>query len=443
MITTPVPGLEPLPAPGEDALHPHTVRLRADRPADPRALLDSFGRIFAGNDQDSVALLVGTSGSTGIPKHTALSARALRASAEATEGFFKGAGSEGSQWLLALPAHYVAGAQVLARSVLAGTEPVIARSVTEPVHFSPDVFLRAVEQLSSTHRFVSLVPTQLHKLLETARNQPRTGKEIHAALRSFTGILLGGAPASADLLAAAQELGLNVVTTYGSAETAGGCIYSGRVLPGVRVELIPEEGMPSVPDSERVPAQVGRIWISGAHLAQGYLDDPGRTAEHFFAAVDGTRWYRTDDYGLLSAHAPGEPRVLRVLGRSDDIIITGGVKISARAVAEVLESHPAVREACVIGLPDARWGTAIAAAVTLVPSAHAAAAAATPTENRPALNEELCALLRARCAEKLGAPAAPKLLSVLPDFPLTSTGKPDRREIYSILDRDYREALRG
>lgn len=436
MINTPVPGLEPLPAPGEDALHPHAVRLRADRPADPRALLDSFGRIFAGNDQDSVALLVGTSGSTGIPKHTALSARALRASAEATEGFFKSAGSEASQWLLALPAHYVAGAQVLARSVLAGTEPVIARSVTEPVHFSPDVFLRAVEQLSSTRRFVSLVPTQLHKLLETARNEPRTGKEIHAALRSFTGILLGGAPASADLLAAAQELGLNVVTTYGSAETAGGCIYSGRVLPGVRVELVPEEGMPSVPDSERMPAQVGRIWISGAHLAQGYLGDPGRTAEHFFAAADGTRWYRTDDYGLLSTHAPGEPRVLRVLGRSDDIIITGGVKISARAVAEALESHPAVREALVCGLPDARWGSAVTAALTLVPQAEGAAMAL-------AENAELREALRSLCIERLGVAAAPKLLSILPDFPLTSTGKPDRREIYSILDRDYREASRG
>ena len=436
MITTPVPGLEPLPAPGEDALHPHAVRLRADRPADPRALLDSFGRIFAGNDQDSVALLVGTSGSTGTPKHTALSARALRASAEATEGFFKSAGSEASQWLLALPAHYVAGAQVLARSVLAGTEPVIARSVTEPVHFSPDVFLRAVEQLSSSRRFVSLVPTQLHKLLETARNEPRTGKEIHAALRSFTGILLGGAPASADLLAAAQELGLNVVTTYGSAETAGGCIYSGRVLPGVRVELVPEEGMPSVPDSERMPAQVGRIWISGAHLAQGYLGDPGRTAEHFFAAADGTRWYRTDDYGLLSAHAPGEPCILRVLGRSDDIIITGGVKISARAVAEILESHPAVREALVCGLPDARWGSAVTAALTLVSPAEGAAE--TPVENA-----ELREALRSLCIERLGVAAAPKLLSILPDFPLTSTGKPDRREIYSILDRDYREASRG
>lgn len=437
MINTPVPGLIPLSTPGEDALHPHAVRLRADRPSDPRALLDSFGRIFTGNDQDSIALLVGTSGSTGTPKHTALSTRALRASAEATEDFFDdGAGAAASQWLLALPAHYVAGAQVLARSVLAGTVPVIARSVTEPVHFTPEVFLQAVEQLSSARRFVSLVPTQLHKLLETARNEPRTGKEIHAALRSFTGILLGGAPASADLLAAARKLGLNVVTTYGSAETAGGCVYSGSVLPGVRVELVPEEGMPSVPDIEEKPAQVGRIWISGAHLAQGYLDDPGRTAEHFFTAADGTRWYRTDDYGLLSAHAPGEPCLLRVLGRSDDIIITGGVKISARAVAEVLESHPAVREALVCGLPDARWGSAVAAALTLVPPATGAAGA-------PAENVELREALRGLCVKRLGVAAAPKLLSILPDFPLTSTGKPDRREIYSILDRDYREAPRG
>lgn len=437
MINTPVPGLIPLSAPGEDALHPHAVRLRADRPANPRALLDSFGRIFTGNDQDSIALLVGTSGSTGTPKHTALSTRALRASAKATENFFDdGAGAAASQWLLALPAHYVAGAQVLARSVLAGTVPVIARSVTEPVHFTPEVFLQAVEQLSSARSFVSLVPTQLHKLLETARNEPRTGKEIHAALRSFTGILLGGAPASADLLAAARKLGLNVVTTYGSAETAGGCVYSGSVLPGVRVELVPEEGMPSVPDIEQKPAQIGRIWISGAHLAQGYLNDPGRTAEHFFTAADGTRWYRTDDYGLLSARAPGEPRLLRVLGRSDDIIITGGVKISARAVAEVLESHPAVREALVCGLPDARWGSAVAAALTLVPPATGAAGA-------PAENVELREALRGLCVEHLGVAAAPKLLSILPDFPLTSTGKPDRREIYSILDRDYREAPRG
>lgn len=466
MMNTPVHGLTPSPAPQEAALHPQAVQVRADQPADPHAMLGAFEQLLRGyvpgvesaeaNSAESesaevaepIALVVGTSGSTGTPKRTALTARALAASAAATENFFETNANAASQWLLALPAHYIAGAQVLARSVLSGTSPVIARSVTEPVHFTPKVFLQAVEQMSSARRFISLVPTQLHKLLESADANPRLGAEIHEALGSFTGILLGGAPASADLLTAACTLGLNTVTTYGSAETAGGCVYSGHVLPGVRVELVPEEGMPAVPNIGGKPAhdehdesvQVGRIWISGAHLANGYIGDTARTAEHFFTAADGTRWYRTDDYGLLSpVTAPDSnenciEQRLQVLGRSDDVLISGGVKISARAVATVLEEHPAVREACVVGLPDARWGTAIAAAVTLVPSADAA-----PTENSPTLNEELCALLRARCAEKLGAPAAPKQLSILPDFPLTSTGKPDRAEIYSILDRDYRQ----
>lgn len=450
MMNTPAPGLVPSPAPQEAALHPQAVQVRADQPADPHAMLGAFeqllGELAAGAEHagadSSIALVVGTSGSTGTPKRTALTARALAASAAATERFFGSNSDASSQWLLALPAHYIAGAQVLARSVLAGTAPVIARSVTKPVHFSPEVFLQAVERMSSARRFISLVPTQLHKLLESADATPSLGAEIHEALGSFTGILLGGAPASADLLAASTALGLNTVTTYGSAETAGGCVYSGSVLPGVRVELVPEEGMPAVPDIEGKPAQVGRIWISGAHLASGYIGDAARTAEHFFTAADGTRWYRTDDYGLLSpandpdSTAHGNAPRLQVLGRSDDVLISGGVKISARAVATVLEEHPAVREACVVGLPDARWGTAIAAAVTLVPSAGAAAA---PAENNPAPNEELCGLLRARCAEKLGAPAAPKQLSILPDFPLTSTGKPDRAKIYSILDRDYRQ----
>lgn len=446
MMNTPVPGLVPSPTPQEAALHPQAVQVRADQPADPHAMLGAFEQLLGGyaagagaesvEAAEPIALVVGTSGSTGTPKRTALTARALAASAAATENFFGSNSDAASQWLLALPAHYIAGAQVLARSVLAGTAPVIARSVTDPVHFSPEVFQQAVERMSSARRFVSLVPTQLHKLLESGDANPSLGAEIHEALGSFTGILLGGAPASADLLAASTALGLSTVTTYGSAETAGGCVYSGSVLPGVRVELVPEEGMPAVPDTGGEPAQVGRIWISGAHLASGYIGDAARTAEHFFTAADGTRWYRTDDYGLLAPDSNkncSEPR-LQVLGRSDDVLISGGVKISARAVATVLEEHPAVREACVVGLPDARWGTAIAAAVTLVPFAGA-----TPAENSPALNEELCALLRARCTEKLGAPAAPKQLSILPDFPLTSTGKPDRAEIYSILDRDYRQ----
>ena len=232
MMNTPVPGLVPSPAPQEAALHPQAVQVRADQPADPHAMLGAFEQLLSGyalgefaagaehaEADSSIALVVGTSGSTGTPKRTALTARALAASAAATERFFGSNSDAASQWLLALPAHYIAGAQVLARSVLAGTAPVIAHSVTEPVHFSPEVFLQAVERMSSARRFISLVPTQLHKLLESADADPHLGAEIHEALGSFAGILLGGAPASADLLAASTALGLNTVTTYGSAET--------------------------------------------------------------------------------------------------------------------------------------------------------------------------------------------------------------------------------
>lgn len=450
--------LTPLPAPTQDALHPHAVMLSADEPADPQEILRAFERSLTGDlpnsarngqdprrrteDPESIALVVGTSGSTGMPKQTALSVRALRASARATERFFADYPSSGSakpqravsedpaQWLLALPAHYVAGAQVLARSVLAGTTPVVTASVTDGVRFTPEVFLNAAERLSCARRFVSLVPTQVHKLLEAAEASPALGSEIYDALGQFTGILLGGAPASASLLAAACELGLNVVTTYGSAETAGGCVYSGVALPGVRLRVVPEDA--GLLDSSVAgdasaggTPNIGRVWLGGEHLASGYMGDSARTASHFFVDADGYRWYRTDDYGSLTSSAPNAPEndgapMLNIVGRSDDVIITGGVKVSARAVAAVLESHPAVREAAVMGIPDARWGSAVAAAITL-----------------RGASEATCDILRDFCTDKLGAAGAPKFLRILADFPTASTGKPDRRAIYSMLYREY------
>ena len=454
--------LTPLPAPHEDALHPHAVILSADEPANPQEILRAFERSLTGDlpnsarngqdplgqteDPESIALVVGTSGSTGAPKQTALSVRALRASARATERFFADYPSAGSakpqratsevpaQWLLALPAHYVAGAQVLARSALAGTTPVVAASVTDGVSFTPEVFLNAAERLSCARRFVSLVPTQVHKLLEAAEANPTMGSEIYDALGQFTGILLGGAPASASLLAAARELGLNVVTTYGSAETAGGCIYSGVALPGVRLRVIPEDaGLADSPVVAGAEA-AGRIWLGGEHLASGYMGDSARTASHFFVDAHGCRWYRTDDYGSLTSSAPNAPEnegapMLNVVGRSDDVIITGGVKISARAVAAVLESHPAVREAAVMGIPDARWGSAVAAAITL--------RGASGAQSAPDTSEATCDMLREFCTDKLGAAGAPKFLRILADFPTASTGKHDRRAIYSMLYREY------
>jgi len=462
-MTGAFPGsLTPLPAPTQDALHPHAVILSADEPADPQEILRAFERSLTGDlqnsahdhqdprrqteDPESIALVVGTSGSTGAPKQTALSVRALRASARATERFFADCPSSGSakqrrvvsedpaQWLLALPAHYVAGAQVLARSVLTGTTPVVAASVTDGVSFTPEVFLNAAERLSCARRFVSLVPTQVHKLLEAAEASPALGSEIYDALGQFTGILLGGAPASASLLTAARELRLNVVTTYGSAETAGGCVYSGVALPGVRLRVVPEDA--GLADSPVVAgAEVaGRIWLGGEHLASGYLGDSARTASHFFVDAHGCRWYRTDDYGSLTPTAPNTPEdegapMLNIVGRSDDVIITGGVKVSARAVAAVLESHPAVREAAVMGIPDARWGSAVAAAITL--------RGVSAAQSAPDTSEATCDMLRKLCTDKLGAAGAPKFLRILADFPTASTGKPDRRAIYSMLYREY------
>ena len=459
--------LAPLPAPHEDALHPHAVILNANEPADPQEILRAFERSLTGElqnnardnqdprgrieDPESIALVVGTSGSTGAPKQTALSVRALRASARATERFFADYPSAGSakpqratsevpaQWLLALPAHYVAGAQVLARSALAGTTPVVAASVTDGVSFTPEVFLNAAERLSCARRFVSLVPTQVHKLLEAAEANPALGSEIYDALGQFTGILLGGAPASASLLAAARELGLNVVTTYGSAETAGGCVYSGVALPGVRLRVVPEDA--GLLDSSVAgdasaggTPNIGRVWLGGEHLASGYMGDSARTASHFFVDADGYRWYRTDDYGSLTSSAPNAPEdegapMLNVVGRSDDVIITGGVKVSARAVAAVLESHPAVREAAVMGIPDARWGSAVAAAITL--------RGASGAQSAPDASEATCDMLREFCTDKLGAAGTPKYLRILADFPTVSTGKPDRQAIYSMLYREY------
>ncbi|RUP71225.1 O-succinylbenzoic acid--CoA ligase [Rothia sp. HSID18067] len=462
-MTGAFPGsLTPLSAPTQDALHPHAVILSADAPADPQEILRAFERSLTGDlpnsardhqdprgrieDPESIALVVGTSGSTGTPKQTALSVRALRASARATESFFADYSSADSakqrrvvseapaQWLLALPAHYVAGAQVLARSVLAGTTPVVAASITDGVSFTPEVFLNAAERLSCARRFVSLVPTQVHKLLEAAEANPTMGSEIYDALGQFTGILLGGAPASASLLAAARELGLNVVTTYGSAETAGGCIYSGVALPGVRLRVVPEDaGLADSPVVAGAEA-AGRIWLGGEHLASGYLGDSARTASHFFVDAHGCRWYRTDDYGSLVPPAPNTPEdggapALSVLGRSDDVIITGGVKVSSHAVAAVLESHPAVREAAVAGVPDARWGAAVIAAVTLrnLPGHYGADAAETAGQ------------LQQLCGAQLGAAGVPKVVRIVPDFPAASTGKPDRLAIYSMLCKAHAE----
>jgi O-succinylbenzoic acid--CoA ligase len=161
--------------------------------------------------------------------------------------------------------------------------------------------------------------------------------EDTAALRSLRAVLLGGGPIDPALRARARDAGIRVVSTYGSAETAGGCVYDGVALDGV--------GLATEPG--------GRLRVSGPMLFEGYDDDPALTAR---VLVDG--WFRTED----AARIDDDGR-LQVLGRLDDMVVTGGVNVPAPAVARRLRAHPAVRAAEVLGVPDEEWGMRVVAFV--------------------------------------------------------------------------------
>lgn len=330
---------------------------------------------------DDVALAVATSGSTGEPRTALLTAAALRASGLATTNRLAGPG----RWLLVLPVEHVAGLQVLVRSVLAGTRPVVALGTP----FTGPGFADAVARLrvgtpAGAPLYTSLVPTQLVRVLDD--------EAATDAARAFDAILLGGAAAPAPLLERASAAGLRVVTTYGMTETCGGCVYDGVPLDGVDVRL---DGS-------------GRILLGGDVLTVGYL---GRPDLDPFVTVDGRRWLRTHDLGRL------DDGVLTVLGRADDVVVTGGVNVAPAAVEAALARVPGVAEALVVGVPDETWGQAVAALVV----------AADPA-GPPALAD-----VRAHVADALDAAHAPRHLVVVDALPLRGPGKPDRRAAAALV----------
>ena len=327
---------------------------------------------------EDAAVVVRTSGSTGSPKATVLTVDALGASSMATAMALKGEG----QWLLALPVQYVAGVQVLVRSLFAGTRPW---AMDLSGGFTPEAFTAAARELTDKLRFTSLVPTQLKRLLESPSPQTL------AALCRFNAVLLGGAPASAELLAAARDAGVRVVTTYGSAETCGGCVYDGVPLDGVEVRL----------------GEDGGILLGGATIAAGYLDAPELSADAF-VENDGVRWYRTSDLGELAADG-----TLTVLGRADDVVITGGVKVSAAHVQAELERLDGVRAAFVAGVPSAEWGQALAAYVVLA-------------DPSPGAADGFRARFAAGGTGALTGARVPKTVLTAAELLMLPNGKPDR-----------------
>lgn len=307
-------------------------------------------------------LVVETSGTTGEPKRVALSRSAMRASADATLRRLGGPG----QWLLNLPPTYVAGLQVLFRSVRAGTEPVVDDDVRT-----------GAAAMTAQRRYVSLVPTQLHRLLDDP--------SAVAALRTFSTVLVGGAAVPASLRGRAADAGITVVATYGMSETCGGCVYDGMPLDGVAV----------------VVGSDGRIRIGGPVLFDGYAGRPDLTSQ---VLADG--WFTTADLGRLDHDGR-----LQVLGRVDDVIVSGGVNVPGPAVAARLREHPAVRVAEVVGVPDDEWGQRVVACVVgelSLPEARDWVGAEHPRS------------------------WAPRELVVLDAVPLLPNGKTDRRALQEL-----------
>ena len=329
---------------------------------------------------DPTALVVASSGSTGAPRHVLLNASALLASASATHDRLGGPG----RWLLALPAHHVAGLQVLVRSVVAGTTPEV---LDLDGGFDTGRFADVAERMAAgaERRYTAVVPAQLTRLLDDPAGI--------RALRSFDGVLVGGAATSAADRDRAKIADVRVVTTYGMSETAGGCVYDGLPLPVSEVHI----------DNDH------HIVLGGATVALGYLGRPRLTADVFAVDSDGVRWFRTDDLGAFD-----DDGRLEIRGRADDLINTGGLKVAPGPVEDaIVRFVPGVLDAVVVGSPHPTWGEAVSAAVTLRRGA--------PT---PSLRD-------ARAALRGVVPdhALPHRLLVLDTIPQRGPGKPDRRAL--------------
>jgi O-succinylbenzoic acid--CoA ligase len=336
------------------------------------------------------AVVVTTSGSTGIPKRVVLSRSALTASALATAGRI----GDGA-WLLALPASYVAGLQVLVRSIVVDRRPgLLAGAFTPQAFASAALMLVSSEKGERVPTFTSLVPAQLARLLEAAEDD----SAVRTALQSFEAILVGGQALPPAVLERAESAGARIVRTYGSTETSGGCVYDGVPLEGVGLRVVR-----------------GEVQLSGPTLAEGYLGEPERT--HAAFVVDhGTRWYRTGDAGIV------EDGVLRVRGRLDNVIVSGGINISLDRVERVVRSIPGLATAVVVGVPDDRWGEA---------SVIVAARGEALRRSEATQLEEA----RAAVAAQIGRHARPVRLVLVDEVATLPSGKPDREAIRRLLAR--------
>jgi len=336
---------------------------------------------------EGTALVIRTSGSSGVPKAVALSADALRLSAEATHEALGGAG----QWLVTLPTHLISGVQMLVRGLVGGSDP---RFLDGP--FDARALLEAADQMPHERRYVSLVPVQLARLLELAG-------EDHAAaeaLRGFAGVLVGGQATPMPLRQRAHEMRVALRRSYGMTETAGGCVYDGVEIGDTRVRV-----------------RDGEVQLAGSCLALGYVGDCELTDSRF-VDEQGTRWYRTGDAGELLGG------MLSITGRLDRVLVSGGVNVSLDEVERVVRELPGWASAVALAATHAEWGERVSLVVE--------------TDSEALPFDEMCAVVR----QQLGAAAVPVWVNEIETLPRLAGGKPDTQAIerwVAELRRSFRQ----
>jgi O-succinylbenzoic acid--CoA ligase len=314
-----------------------------------------------------------TSGTTGRPRAVVLSRAAFVASTRATADRIA-LGPE-DRWLLAIPFSHIGGLSILTRSLVLRSAVVLA----------PLAPFRAAEAIEVIARYgvtrISLVPTQLDRLLAHAPTWDPP--------ESVRTILIGGAAASMRTQMAARVRGWPVLTTYGLTEACSQVALEGQPLAGVEVRIIED-----------------RIAVRGPTLLTRYLDRGETTTA---APLDGEGWFLTSDLGRMD-----DAGLLECLGRADDLIVTGGEKVSPDEVEQAALAHPGVMAACAVGISSAEWGAEVALAVVAEESLEDSA-------------------LKAFLETKLAKWKQPRRLLRVPALPERGIGKVDRRAITALF----------
>ncbi len=369
--------------------------------------------LFTDIDDSDPTLLIYTSGTTSLPKGVVLSYQAVTALVVNTQGPADPT-TEQEVVLVSVPFYHIAGATTMMSTVFSGRRLVVLPQ------FSPEAWLEAVQSERVTHAFV--VPTMLKRVMEVPDLDSYD-------LSSLSLVTYGAAPMPFEVVRQACSVfppkGVGLMNAYGQTEATGSLTFlspDDHRLDGtpeqndLKIQRLRSVGRPMAdidiamldPDGEPLPGgEEGEICIRGARVMKGY----NKRAEDTDSALLGG-WLHTGDVGRID-----EGGYLFITGRLKDMVIRGGENISTAEIENVLEDHPGIAEAAVIGVKDTEWGEVVKAIVV----AHIPEAV--PTE------EQLTDYVKSRLAS-YKAPALYEWVDELPRNHLGKVLKTDLRTAY-------------